>query len=257
MASGEETERRRVRDYPYLPIIVSGAIFTLAVVLTTTRGIPEDPESRAAVYAILGVGMTVIATFLTEKTQGRIARDQSSIKNFLMRQVNSRPARTNAVIELCKEAETEFCAVTYFPVVGIQDDPDFAPLEYLNTLEGKLAKGVKVVLVSVSCAEARKYCEETKFSKGSASIKALARVEGRLTYLRTHFPDDLTVITVPGSAITVNVCHNDSTALLYHMSPVDEGSGFQSNYPLVLDVAKGGAQRYAYSHRNGGRPAAG
>jgi hypothetical protein len=257
-------ERRRARDYSYLVLIALGAGFILAVVLTTVLESPKDPEDRATLYAVLGGIMSVLVAFLGLQGQKRVETGQTRIQSFFTAQLNSRHDRTNAVIEICEKAKTEFCAVTYFPVVGIQDDPDSAPFEYLNMLERKLNAKKRVVLVSVSCAEARKYCEEKAvyFPRVKDSLKALAKVESRLTDLVKHHTEHLTLITVPGSAITVNVCHNESTALMYHMTPRteadDNGSGFTSRDPLVVSVAKGGAERYAtYSHRNGGRRAEG
>jgi hypothetical protein len=257
-------ERRRAGDYSYPLLIALGVGFTLTVVLTTVFDTPKDPEDRATLYAVLGGIMSVLVAFLGLQGQKRVETGQDFIQSFFTDQVNSRSRRTKAVIEICKEADIEFRAVTYFPVVGIQDAPKSAPFEYLNLLESKLNAGKKVVLVSVSCSEARKYCEEKAmyFPQVTDSLRALAKVESRLTDLAKHHTENLTLTTVPGSAITVNVCHNETTALMYHMTPKteadDNGSGFTSRDPLVVSVAKGGAERYAtYNLRNGGRRAEG
>jgi hypothetical protein len=214
-----------------------GVLLTLLVVVSTTFDFPGT-EGRAALYAVAGLLVSLGAAYSTEL-------GQDEIRNFLMKRVNSRRERTAAVISLCEKAEEEFCAVTYFPVVGIQDDPGSAPGKYLNALEKILEeKMVEVTLVSVSCAEAREFAKERSFRK--SSLNALNWVEGRLAELVNRFPERLTWITVPGSAITINVCHNGSTALLYFMSPTDDkGSGFMSNDPKVLAVAEGGVNRYA------------
>jgi hypothetical protein len=228
------------RINPYAVVGAVGLGLTIAVVVSTLLGVPSSSGARAAAYAVAGVGCTVFVAFNQE-------RIQEEIRRFLMERVNSRRARTRLVIDLCREAEDEFRAVTFFPVVGIQDDPKSSPREYLNALETKLeVDHVEVTLVSMSCAEARDYCLERGFNHGS--IKALDWVEPRLEGLIRRFPDLLTVITIPGAAITVNLCHNHQTALIYHIDPEgDKGSGIKSNDRDVVEVAKGGVTRYATS----------
>lgn len=229
--------------HSYLLVGGLGAVVTAVVVASTLLEKPSDAGQRAGLYAVLGIVATIVVAVSSEKIQGEI-------REFLMERVRSRRARTAAVIDLCEKADHEFCAVTYFPVVGIRDDPHTAPRRYLNALEEKLDEKVKVTLVSVSCAEAKEYSEDRGFTP--ESIDALIWVERRLEELVARYPN-LRIITVPGSAITVNVCHNEEAALVYHMSPDnDNGLGFKSADPLVVDVAKGGALRYAtYSLRNG------
>lgn len=221
-------------------LIVVGFALTVCVVVSTWLGIPSSSGARAAGYAIVGVGCTVFVAI----NQGKI---QEEIRRFLMERVNSRSARTRLVIDLCRKAEDEFRAVTFFPVVGIQDDPKSSPREYLNVLEKRLEDdGLEVTLISMSCAEARDYCLDRGFNHGS--IKALDWVEIRLKGLIDRFPDLLTVITVPRAAITVNLCHNHEAALIYHIDPEgDRGSGFKSNDRDLVDFAKGGVTRYATS----------
>lgn len=232
-----------------------GLILTGFIALSTHLAIPSSTNWRTAIYTVLGLLLTLAAAYSDGKSQRKIQRGQEDIRTFLMERVNSRKERTAAVIELCKNAGTVFRAVTYFPVVGIQDDPDSAPSAYLNALEESLKTNVKVTLVSASCEEARGYCEQQDF--GAASLKAMDWIEGRLNELRLRFPEKLTIITLPGSAITVNVCHNDSTALMYYMSPEDDdgSAGFKSTDPLILAVGKGGADRYiSYMERLGSDP---
>lgn len=203
--------------------------------------IPHDPVWRNAVFVVIGV----LATLWVADTAHTVQRE---IRDFLMERVNSRPQRTDAVIELCRSATHEFRAVTFLPAVGVRDDPTLTPGIYLRTLEEALSRKVKVTLVSVACSDAKAYCEEKEFS--DASIEALSWIENRLTELRERFPDGLTWITVPGEAITVNVCHNESTALMYHMGlKKDDGDGFRSTDARILAVAKGGFGRYAKYHQ--------
>lgn len=231
-------------------ILLGGILLTLLIAVTTQTGVPPSAW-RVALYTAIGVGVTLAAAYWTgaleerrQEAEERMVGSQIEIRDFLMQRVNSRRERTAAVISLCKEANTEFRAVTFFPVVGIQDDPGSAPREYLNTLEERLDDEVEVTLVSVSCAEARAFGAERNFS--AASLKALDWIEERLQGLLRRYPDRLTMITIPGSAITVNVCHNESTTLMYFMSAIDDqGFGFKSDDPLVRTVAKGGAARYA------------
>ncbi len=211
------------------------------VVAATQWQIPAESDWRNAVFVVIGV----LATLWVADTAHSVQRE---IRDFLMERVNSRPQRTYAVIELCASATHQFRAVTFLPAVGIRDDPALAPGIYLRTLEEALAREVKVTLVSVSCSDAKAYCEEKEFS--DASIEALGWIENRLTELRERFPDRLTWITVPGEAITVNICHNESTALMYHMGlKKDDGDGFRSTDARILAVAKGGFCRYAKYHQ--------
>ena len=244
---GKSGEGRRSRTV----ILLGGIFLTLLIAITTQTEFPSSAW-RTALYAAVGVGVTLAAAYWTgvveerrEEAEQRMVGSQVEIRDFLMKRVNSRRERTAAVISLCENAVEEFCAVTYFPVVGIQDDPGTAPSEYLSALEKILEeKRAEVTLVSVSCAEAREFAVERNFRKNS--LNALDWVEGRLEELVNRFPERLTMITLPGSAITINVCHNGSAALVYFMSPSDDkGSGFMSNDPKVLAVAEGGMTRYA------------
>lgn len=247
--SGDSAQERSFRTTTF----ALGAVLTLLVVATTVLDTPS-PELRAAGYTAIGFVISLVAAYSTGVTQGRLHDTQEEIRNVLMDRVNSRQERTEAVIEICKEATEEFRAVTYFPAVGIQDDPDNAPRRYLNALETLLKDEVKVTLVSVTCAEARIFGAEREFSH--TSLRALDYVEERLESLLRHYSDDLTIITLPGSAITLNVCHNHKTALVYYMSPIDDrGLGFKSSDDLIKRVAKGGATRYAsYGERERGYP---
>jgi hypothetical protein len=125
---------------------------------------------------------------------------------------------------------------------------------YLRAIEKALLQEVDVTLVSVSCAEALAYCEDNGFSEGSC--EALVWIGVRLEELserfnNKHSKNRLTWITVPGEAITLNVCHNESTALIYHMSLGDEddGDGFRSTDARIVAVAKGGFSRYRKYHK--------
>jgi hypothetical protein len=237
--SGDSARERSFRTTTF----ALGAVLTLLVVVTTVLDIPSS-DLRAAGYTAIGFVISLIAAYSTGVTQGRLNDTQEEIRKVLMDRVNSRQERTQAVIEICEQAQEEFRAVTYFPAVGIQDDPDNAPRKYLNALENLLEDEVKVTLVSVTCAEARIFGAEREFS--NASLKALDYVEERLESLLRHYSDDLTIITLPGSAMTLNVCHNHETALIYFMSPIDDrGMGFRSSDSLIKQVAKGGATRYA------------
>lgn len=217
---------------------IAAAFAVAGLVAAATRWqIPHGADWRDAAFVVIGV----LATLWVADIAYTVQRE---IRDFLMERVNSRPQRTHAVIELCRCATHEFRAVTFLPAVGVRDDPALAPGIYLRTVEEALARNVKVTLVSVSSADARAYCEEKEFS--DASIEALGWIENRLTELRERFPERLTWITVPGEAITVNVCHNESTALMYHMGlKKDDGDGFRSTDARILAVAKGGFSRYA------------
>ena len=250
-------EARRHRHSKWF-IVAVGLIVTAVVAISTQWAFPPSNDWRTALYVLLGILVTLVLANTSDVVQRKIQKVQFEIRDFLMERLGNRHERTAAVIELCRTAGHEFRAVTYFPVVGIQDDPKTAPAEYLRALEETLAKEVKVTLVSVSCTEARRYCELENFDE--ASIETLEWVEDRLKGLSSRFPDNLELITVPGDAITVNVCHNDSTALMYHVdlkddkdddSEKDKGFGFKSADARILAVAKGGVTRYRHynSHR--------
>jgi hypothetical protein len=225
---------------PYLNsravIIGVGSVATILIALTTQLAFPPSEDWRTAVYVFLGLLVTVVVADTADIIQRQI-------RDFLMERVNSRNERTAAVIGLCREAAHEFRAVTYFPVVGLRDEPDFAPAEYLRAIEGALDEEVDVTLVSISCEEAKRHCEEQGF--GTRSVEALDWIAQRLEGLERRFADRFTVITVPPSAITVNICHNESSALMYHVGlDDDDGSGFKSTDARIVAVAKGGFARY-------------
>jgi hypothetical protein len=225
----------------HLVTVAAAVLVTAGVVGSTQWGLPHDEHWRTALFVVAGV----LATLWVADTAHGV---QQEIRDFLMERVNSRQQRTDAVIDLCACAAHEFRAATFFPAVGIRDEPKRYPGIYLRTLEEALARGVDVTLVSVSCAEARAYCEEKEF--GDASRDALMWIEERLNELSDRFKDSLTWITVPGEAITVNVCHNESTALMYHMSlKDDDGDGFRSTDARIVAVAKGGFYRYRKYHK--------
>jgi hypothetical protein len=243
-------EARRHRHSKWF-IISVGLIVTTVVAISTQWAFPPSNDWRTALYVLLGILVTLVLANTSDVVQGKIQKVQFEIRDFLMERLGSRHERTAALIELCRTAGHEFRAVTYFPVVGIQDDPETAPAEYLRALEETLAKEVDVTLVSVSCTEARRHCELENF--GDASTEALEWVEDRLKGLARRFPNNLELITVPGDAITVNVCHNDSTALMYHVDlkndkdldqEQNKGFGFKSADARILAVAKGGVTRY-------------
>jgi hypothetical protein len=225
----------------HVAFAAAALLITLAVVVSTLRDWPSSDHWRTACYVILGI----LATLWVAHTAHRV---QQEIKDFLMERVNSRKQRTDAVVDLCRCAEREFRAVTFFPAVGIRDAPNRVPGVYLHAIEEALSNGVDVTLVSVSCEEAKNYCEEKEFDNDS--IEALSWVEERLNELSARFVDQFTWITVPGEAITVNVCHNESAALMYHMSlKDDDGDGFRSTDARIVAVAKGGFDRYRKYHR--------
>jgi hypothetical protein len=227
-------------------LVVAVVCLTVLVVISTLLSIPSSPNWRSAIYVILGFLISWVATRSTDLNQVAMQQQtQEEIRKLFMQRVSSRSERTAAVISLCKDAESIFRAVTYFPVVGIQDNPKSAPSEYLNALESILKKEeVEVTLVSVSCAEAREFAIRRNF--GQDSLNALEWAEERLRGLTRRYRNHLRIVTVPGSAITMNVCHNHKSALVYFMSPTeDNGKGFKSNDPVVLEVAEGGATRYA------------
>lgn len=226
-------------------ILVVGAGVTAVVALSTQLGLPSDDGWRTALYVLLGVAVTLVVATTTDGVHRKIQGVQWEIRDFLMERVNSRNERTAAVIDLCRKASHEFCAVTFFPAVGIRDDPESAPGEYLHALEEALAKKeIRVTLVSVSCEEAREYCKQNS-GFHPASYDALDWIGDRLKGLERRFPERLELIHVPGEAITVNVCHNESTALMYHMSMTnDDGAGFRSTDARIVAVAKGAFSRY-------------
>jgi hypothetical protein len=235
-------ERRRHRHMRAI-IIGVGMAVTIVVAISTQLAFPPSNDWRTALYVLLGVIVTLVVADTADVVQQKIQGVQLEIRDFLMERVNSRHERTEAVIELCKSATHEFRAVTLFPVVGIQDDPETAPGDYLRAVEEALQNEAKVTLVSMSCDEAKQYCESRKLS--DQSMRALNWVDERLAGLVNRFPHRLEVITVPGDTITVNVCHNDSTALLYHVGlQDDDGAGFRSTDARVVAVAKGGVARY-------------
>jgi hypothetical protein len=226
-------------------IIGVGSVTAAVAAVSTQFAFPPSTSWRSLLYFLLGVMVTIAIAYMSDVVQDTIHRVQLEIKDFLMEMVNSRHERTAAMIDLCRNAAHEFCAVTYLPVVGIQDDPETAPGEYLRALEEILLKEASVTLVSVSCREAREYCE-ARDEFDDSSRDALLWVEERLAGLVRRFPEKFQVITIPGEAITVNVCHNDSTALMYHVGlDGDSGAGFKSTDARIVAVAKGGVERYA------------
>ncbi|HEX4465014.1 MAG TPA: hypothetical protein VH042_10280 [Solirubrobacterales bacterium] len=215
---------------------------TGAVAASTQWAFPPSNSWRTAVYVLIGVIVTLVVADIANFIQEKIHKVQVEIQNFLVEIVNTRQKRAAAVIDLCRTADREFRAVTFFPAVGVQDDPKRVPAQYLQALEEALEGDVDVTLVSVSCEEAKQYCTERGLKEGSS--EALTWIESRLKELDGRF-DTLTWITVPGDQITINVCHNESAALMYHMALAsDEGSGFKSTDARIIDVAKGGFERY-------------
>jgi hypothetical protein len=221
-----------------------GAFLTLTVAGSTWLDLPSS-DWRGALYTALGLLISLAAAYSAGTAQEESVETQKEIHKFLMEKVNSRSQRTATVISLCENAEQMFRAVTYFPVVGVQDAPDSAPREYLNALEKLLEGGtVEVTLVSVTCAEAREFAIQRNF--GQDSLNALEAAEKRLDWLKRRYPGRFRMTTVPGSAITINVCHNHEAALIYFMSAEnDKGYGFKSNDSLIRDIAEGSAIRYS------------
>jgi hypothetical protein len=232
----------RARSTSRMKILTVGLTATLLVGLSIQLAFPPDNAMRTALYTALGILVTVVVADAADLVQRQI-------HDFLMERVNSRSERTEVVTELCKEASHEFHALTFFPVVGIWDDPEHAPWRYLLALEEALGRGVEVELVSVSCEEAQEYCDKADPPHGSASQDTLAWAEERLSELARRFPDSFKRAVIPGEAITINICHHESAALMYHMGlKEDTGSGFRSTDARIVDVAKGGLQRYLTFH---------
>jgi hypothetical protein len=223
-------------------VVVVGFLAAAAIAALVLTDFPADGEWRDATYVFLGV----VATLWVADTAHRV---QSEIRNFLMGRVNSRLERTDAVIELCRAANHEFRAATFFPAVGVRDDPERAPTRYMAAIEDALERGVEVTLVSISLDEALAYSRENKFDQ--PCLDALERIELRMRQLDRRFKK-LMRIEVVGKAITVNVCHNESAALIYHMSlgvrqkeaGDDFGAGFKSSDARIVAIAKGGFSRY-------------
>lgn len=239
--------RTRIRSTSRLKILAVGLTATLLVGLSIQLAVPPDNAMRTALYAALGILVTVVVADAADLVQRQI-------HDFLMERVNSRNERTMVVTELCQEASHEFRALTFFPVVGIWDDPDRAPWKYLLAIEEALARGVDVRLVSVSCTEAQKYCGTGDPPYGKASQDALVWAEERLEELARRFPDKFKRTIIRGDAITINICHHESAALMYHMGlNEDTGSGFRSTDARIVDVAKGGLQRYLTFHSPSGK----
>jgi hypothetical protein len=181
-----------------------------------------------------------VANYLQENVQ----KVQLEIQKFLLEQVNTRQKRAAAVIDICQIADTEFRAVTFFPAVGVQDDPTDVPAKYLLALEAALVRGVRITLISVSGKEAKAYCRNNPKEFTEASTDSLGWIQARLEELEGRF-DNLRWRTTTGDMIAINVCHNESAALMYHMGlDGDSGSGFRSTDARVLDVAKGVFSRY-------------
>ncbi len=119
----------------------------------------------------------------------------------------------------------------------------------MAAIEDALERGVEVTLVSISLDEALAYSRENKFDQ--SCLDALERIELRMRQLDRRFKK-LIRIEVVGKAITVNVCHNESAALIYHMSlgikqreyGDDFGAGFKSSDARIVTIAKGGFSRY-------------
>lgn len=223
---------------PRRGIVIVGFGFVAAVVvLKLSTGFSPSNGWGAVVYGVVGVLVTLWVAHVAHGIQ-------EEIRNFLMGKVNSRHERTDAVIAMCEEADSVFCAATFFPAVGIRDNPETKPSEYLIALEKALERDVNVSLVSVSFAEARQYCTKKRFP--APSLKALDWIEKRLSELEGRFPDALSRREIAGNLMTTNVCFNDSSALLYHMSLVsdDDGAGFKSSDARILAVAEGGFSRY-------------
>jgi hypothetical protein len=200
------------------------------------------------VYVLIGVLVTLIVADVANFLQENVHKVQLEIQSFLMERVSTRRKRADVIIDLCKNANGEFRAVTFFPAVGIQDDPTHVPAEYLQSLEAALVKGVEITLFSVSFDEAKAYCTKHTESFGNVSVDALVWIQARLEELVSRF-GNLTWKTLAGDRITVNVCHNEVDALMYHIGLIDDkGSGFKSTDARILEVAKGVFSRYeAYS----------
>jgi hypothetical protein len=238
---------RKPREHPgrsRLIIIGVGFAVTVAVAASTQWAFPPSNSWRTAVYVLIGVIVTLIVADVANFLQEKVHKVQLEIQTFLMERVNTRQKRARVIVELCQSADAEFRAVTFFPAVGIQDDPAQVPAEYLQSLEAALVRGVKVMLISVSCEEAKAYCTENTGTFSGVHTDALVWIKARLEELGSRF-DNLTWETTSGNMITVNVCHNESTALMYHMGLVDDkGSGFKSTDARILEVAKGVLSRY-------------
>lgn len=223
-----------------LVLFVGFASAALLALLTLTS-VPPDSAWREATFVFLGIAATLWVSDIAYRVQWEV-------RNFLMGRVNSRLERTDAVIELCESANHEFRAATFFPSVGVRDDPERGPTRYLAAIENALERGVEVTLVSVSLLEALAYSRENKFDQ--SCLDALDRIELRMKQLDQRFKS-MNRIEVVGKAITVNVCHNESAALIYHMSlgvkakgADDFGAGFKSSDARIVAIAKGGFSRY-------------
>jgi hypothetical protein len=238
---------RKPREHPgrsRLIIVGVGLLVTAAVAASTQLAWPHSNSWRTAAYVLIGVMVTLIVADVANFIQEKIHKVQVEIQNFLVEIVNTRQKRSDAVIELCRKADREFRAVTFFPAVGVQDNPRRKPGEYLQVIEDALERDVEVTLVSATCDDVEAYCVEKSEDFKDASSKALIWIETRLRELDDRF-DKLKLIRVPGERITVNICHNESAALMYHIALTsDKGSGFRSTDARIVDVAKGGFERY-------------
>lgn len=250
--------RRRPWEHPgrsRLIIIGVGLTVTVVVAASTQWAFPPSNSWRTAVYVLIGVIATLIVADIANFLQEKVHKVQLEIQTFLMEQVNTRQKRAAAAIDICQIADTEFRAVTFFPAIGIQDDPTDVPAKYLLSLEAALVRGVKITLISVSGEEAKTYCRNNPEAFADASTESLGWIQARLEELVGRF-NNLEWITITGDRITINVCHNESAALMYYLGlDGDSGSGFRSTDARVVDVAKGvfsRYERYSRSDEGGG-----
>lgn len=231
-----------------LTAIIALAVFSTLLNLLV-KIVPVDGWSTIAL-GVTGILVTIVVARTGYRIQGEVRNIQRETQDFLMGKVNSRSQRTSAIIDMCTSADQTFCAATFFPAVGIRDRPDYEPMTYLRALEVALSAGVEVTLISVSLEEAKEYCEgRDEFSK--RCVMALEEVHRRLNEVQDRviagtLDGTLERWELAGSQLTVNMCYNDSTALIYHMSldGEDEGAGFKSADDRVLEVARGGFSRY-------------
>lgn len=250
MQVSQSTRPSAGRDSLVSVLVVIIVLAIISVLLNLLTGLPDVEGWDAAALAVIGVLVTLVVARTADSIQREVRKLQQEIQDFLMGKVNSRTQRTSAVIEICEKSDHKFRAATFFPAVGIRDNPDSEPMVYLKALEDALRKGVHVQLIFAPFDEARKYCKGSDdFS--TRCLVALDEVEERLNELQKradagNLKGTLWKREIPGAQLTLNICYNDSAALIYHMSldGKDAGAGFKSSDDRVREVAKGGFSRY-------------
>lgn len=225
------------------------ATFLVLVVLVLMEIFNSNDAWLGAAYVILGLTVTMWVAFIAHESQ----KDLSA---FLFGKVDTRQKRTEEIIRLCEQSNDHFFAVTSLPAVGIRDsgaekDSD----DFLKALGRALDRGVEVTLISAerdACEEMCKNFDGVDPDDESRCMRALNNVctryreynelasNGSRIKFRWH--------QIPRAGLTLHLCCNDSTALMYDLSLKDDrgdrGWAFISSDSRILHIVEGTFDRY-------------